>query len=107
MAEIKSYLDWDIDDIISYCQEHNEVAWLKATAAKMVECEVYPRKKVEKTLPDGTTKMVSVADKSQKPKIEMRKISFVQIKTEFLEKFNLAPEKKPQKPTMYERISAL
>lgn len=106
MAEVKSYKDWEIEDIISYCQAHGEVAWLKATAAKKVECKVYPRMKVEKTMEDGSKKLVSVADKSKEPKIEMRPISFVQIKTEFLEHFKLT-EKKAKKPTMYDRIAAL
>ena len=107
MAKVKGYLEWDINAIIAYCQERNETAWLKATAAKMVECKVYPRKKETKVMPDGTIKTVSVADKSQKPKIEYRPISFVQIKTEFLEKFGLTPVKKPKAPTMYDRIKNL
>ena len=88
----------DIHDIIKYCQEHNEVAWLKETAAKKVPYKVYPRVKVE-----GKWKV----DKSQEPKIEMRPISFIQIKTEFLAKFNLAPAKKEKAPTMYDVIASL
>lgn len=92
------YKNIDIHYIIKYCQEHNEVAWLKATAAKKVPYKVYPRKKV-----DGK----SVADKSQEPVIEMRPISFVQIKTEFLEHFKLSSPKKPKEPTMYDLIANL
>lgn len=103
MAEMKSYLDWDIDDIIAWCQENNEVAWLKATAAKKTEYKIYPRKKVT----NAAGKVVSVADKSQEPTIEERPISFVQIKTEFLEHFNLVPEKKAKQPTMYDKIANL
>lgn len=88
----------DIHGIIAYCQEHNEVAWLKEIASQKVEYKIYPRKKV-----DGK----SVADKSQEPRIEMRPISFVQIKTAFLEKFNLAAPKKAKEPTMYEIIANL
>ena len=102
-----NYKKMNIDQIIDYCKEHNEVEWLKATASKMVKCEVYPRKKVTKVLEDGTTKVVSVADKSAKPSIELRPISFVEIKTEFLEKFGLAPTKKEKAPTMYDRIANL
>lgn len=87
-----------IEDVIAYCQEHNEVAWLKETAAKKVPYKIYPRTKI-----NGK----SVADKSQEPKIEMRPISFVQIKTEFLEKFALTAPKKPKEPTMYDKIAAL
>lgn len=88
----------DIHDIIKYCQEHNEVEWLKATAAQKVPYKIYPRTKV-----NGK----SVADKSQEPKIEYRPISFVQIKTAFLEKFALAAPKKPKEPTMYDLIANL
>lgn len=87
-----------IDDIIAYCQEHNEVAWLKEIAAKKVEYKIYPRIKV-----DGK----SVADKTQEPKIEMRPVSFVQIKTAFLEKFGLKEPAKPKAPTMFDKINAL
>lgn len=92
------YKNIDIRYIINYCQEHNEIAWLKEVAARKVPYKVYPRKKV-----DGK----SVADKSQEPKIEMRPISFVQIKTEFLEHFNLAAPKKEKEPTMYDLIASL
>lgn len=87
-----------LNDIIKYCQEHNEVAWLKATAAKEVPYKVYPRIKV-----DG--KMV--VDKSQEPKVEMRPISFIQLKTEFLTHFKLAAPAQPKKPTMYDIIANL
>lgn len=92
------YKNLDINDIIKYCQEHNEVAWLKEIAAQKVPYKIYPRKKV-----DGK----SVADKSQEPRIEMRPISFVQIKTAFLEHFNLGTPAKPKEPTMYEIIANL
>jgi hypothetical protein len=87
-----------IHDIINYCQEHNEVAWLKATAAKKTEYKVYPRTKV-----NGK----AVADKSQEPRIEYRPISFVQLKMEFLQHFKLAPEPKAKKATMYDLIANL
>lgn len=103
----KGYLDWELADIIDYCKKNNAVDWLKETAKKQVPVKVYPRVKIVKTREDGTTYKTTEADKSQKPKIEMRPISFVQIKTEFLEKFNLMPAKKAKKPTMYDIIDAL
>ena len=93
-----NYKNIDIHYIIKYCQEHNEVEWLKETAAKQVPYKVYPRIKV-----DGKW----TTDKTQEPKVEMRNISFIQIKTEFLEKFNLAAPKKPKAPTMYDVIKSL
>lgn len=94
-----------IDDIIKWCQENNEVAWLKAKAAEKVKCTVYPRKKVI----NEKGKKVSVADKEATPKVQSRPISFVQIKMAFVEKFmpEIAPVKKAKEPTMYDRIANL
>lgn len=89
----------DIHDIIKYCQEHNEVAWLKEIAATKVPYKIYPRIKGE----DGKW----TTDKTAEPKIEMRPISFIQIKTAFIEKFGLAAPKKPKAPTMYDVIKSL
>lgn len=76
-----NYRDMKIEDIIKYCQEHNEVAWLKETAAK--------------TLP--------TADGGE------RKISFIEIKLAFVNKFmpEIAPKAKEKKPSMYEIIANL
>lgn len=95
------YKKMDINDIIAWCKEHGEVEWLKATAAKKVEYKVYPKVK------DADGKMVS--DKSATPKIEMRPISFIQIKIAFCEKFmpEIMPKKKDKKPSMYDLIASL
>lgn len=89
-----------IEDIIKWCQDNNQIEWLKEEANQKREYKVYPRKKV-----DGK----SVADKSQEPQIVLRPISFIQIKSDFIEKFmpELAPQKKNKKPTMYDLINAL
>ena len=92
------YKKANIEDIIAWCKANNQVEWLKATAAKQVEYKVYPRTKV-----DGK----SVADKSKEPVIEMRPISFVQIKTEWMDAFGLGAPKKPKKKSMYELIAEL
>ena len=75
-----NYQTMKIEDIISWCKANNEVAWLKATAAK-----TYP-------IEGGT-----------------RKITFIELKLEFVTKFmpEIAPQKKPKKPTMFELIEAL
>lgn len=98
--KIENINDITIDYIIDYCKEHDEVKWLKATAAETIECKVYPRIKK-----DGK----SVADKSQEPKIETRPVSFIQIRNAFTEKFmpEFAPKRKPKAPTMYDRIASL
>lgn len=93
------YKSMKINDIIIWCQANNQVEWLKAEAAKQVPCKVYP--KVEK---DGK----KVVDKSAKPNIELRPITFIQLKNNFVAKFmpELMP-KKEKKATMYDLIKAL
>ena len=95
------YNTMKIEDIIEWCKEHGEVAWLKKTAAKKVDYKVYPRVKGE----DGKVR----ADKTATPKIEKRPISFIQIKIEFVDKFmpEIKPEKKEPKQSMYDIIKAL
>lgn len=100
-----NYQDMTIEDIIKWCKDNNQVAWLKAEATKQIEYKVYPRKKVKNA--DG--KLVSVSDKSQEPTIEKRPISFIQLKLNFVSKFmpEIAPKAQPKKPTMYDIIAAL
>lgn len=115
MADIK-YTEWELDDIIKFCVEHKEVAWLKATAAKQVPCKIYPKKKVvmldkvtgePKRNKKGELRYTNEADKSQEPKIEMRNIPFVQLKAEFIEHFGLGAPKKAKEPNMYDKIANL
>lgn len=109
----KEFKYWNIDDIIAYCKEHDAVEWLKETASKKVPCEVYPRKRVQKAIngvlqynKKGKPIMVAVADKDAKPVKEMRKITFVQIKTEFGEKFGFITAD-DDADDMYTRIGKL
>ena len=112
-----SYKDMAIEDIIAWCKENNEVEWLKETVAKKVPCKVHPRVKVAKLDANGNPvlnkkgkpMMKSVSNKDAKPVVEMRPISFIQIKIAFVEKFmpSLKPVKKPKKASMYDVISAL
>lgn len=96
-----NYKDMTIEDIIQWCKDNKQVEWLKKTAAKQVEYKVYPRFKGE----DG--KMHT--DKKAEPKIEMRNISFIQLKLEFVKEFmpEIAPKAQDKKPTMYDLIKAL
>ena len=100
MRKIDNINELTIDDIIDWCQENGETAWLKAISKKKVDCKVYPRIKK-----DGK----SVADKTQEPKIVKRPIAFIQIRNAFAEKFmpEIIPEKKPKKVSMYDRIANL
>lgn len=109
----KAFKDWEIDDIIAYCQEHGQVEWLKEVAARTTEQKVYPRVKVQQVkngepqfTKKGKPKMVWVADKSKEPKIVVAPITFVEVKTIFGEKFGF--QKKAKKgPSMYDKIKAL
>lgn len=101
-----------IEDIITWCQQNNQIDWLKAEAQKTTQCKVYPRKRVEKTVAeeDGSSKIIhsSVADKTQAPVIKTRPITFVQIKKDFAQKFMPGIMKgSNKKPTMYEIIANL
>lgn len=96
------YKTMNIQDIISWCQANNEVAWLKSFANTKVEVKRYPRVKKE----DGKL----YADKSQQPTITMEKPNFITIKRAFVEKFMpeiLPVASEPKKPTMYDLIDAL
>jgi hypothetical protein len=97
---ITSYKDLTIGDIIEWCQENGQVAWLKAKALEKRPFKKYPRIKV-----NGKW----TVDKTQEPQVVEQPISFIQLKKDFVEEFlpDLAPEKKEKKPTMYELIAAL
>lgn len=96
-----NYKTMKIDDIIKWCQDNNQVEWLKATAAQEVTVKQYPKVKNE------AGKMV--ADKTAKPKYVKAPITFIQIKKAFCEKFmpELLPKAKAKKPSMYEIIKGL
>ena len=111
-----NFKDMDINDIINWCKENNQVAWLKETASKQVEYKVYPKVKVAKVDANGNAVLskkgkpmyTTTVDKTATPVIEMRPISFIQIKMAFVEKFmpEIAP-KKSKKKTMYDLIAEL
>ncbi len=76
------YKTLTIQDIINWCQENKQVAWLKAIAKKTIIDE------------EGNE----------------RKITFFEIKKAFAEKFMpeiLPVAKKEKKPTMYDLIASL
>ena len=76
-----NYKDMRIEDIIAWCQENKEVDWLKEAAAKTYKTE------------DG----------------KERRISFIELKLEFVKKFmpSIAPKAQPKKPSMYDLIAKL
>lgn len=100
---MKDYRDWNIDDIIAWCQANNQVAWLKTTAAKKVKRNIYP--KVDNISKSG--KHTKKQDKTQKPiGTETTPITFVELKREFIATF-FEKEVKVKEPTMYDKIASL
>ena len=76
-----NYKDMKVEDIIAWCQENKQVDWLKETAAKVYKNE------------DG----------------KERRISFIELKLEFVKKFmpEIAPKAQAKKPSMYDLIANL
>ncbi len=112
----KGFMDWELPDIIDWCQKNGQVEWLKAKAAETRERPIYPKKKVARMNPDGTPVLTkkgkqsytSVMDKTANPiGTKTEPITFVEIKSDFLHTFNLVPAKKPKKPSMYDIINGL
>ena len=87
-----TYKNIDGNFIIDWCNKNGQNAWLKATCAKMVEDVEYPKVKSEKT---GRM----VADKSQPATKIMRKISYIEVKNEFVKTFmpDLLPKSNKKK----------
>lgn len=94
-----------IEDMIAWCKEHNELEWLLAKAQETRTVDVYPKVAHKSKTGKNTMKQ----DKKQAPigKAEVP-ISFVEIKTDFCDKFmpDLLPRKKEKAPTMIDAIKA-
>lgn len=108
MANAVTYKSMTFDYIKAWCINNDKVDWLKEIVKIDFPYEVYP--KVEKTIinKNGKEVLVHVADKTKKPTIEMRKISFVDLKYQFCKAF--MPEILPvkaKKTSMYDEIDAL
>lgn len=92
------YQDLTIEDIIAWCQENNEVMWLKAKVKEKKVRKVYPKKENGKQ------------DKKAEPiGTKTTKISFMELKHDFAEKFcpDILPKAKPKKKSMLDLVDAL
>ena len=79
-----NYKDINIEYIINYCKEHNEVAWLKAKAS---EKTIQKRHTGKIKGLNKAGKEVWLVDKNS-PKEEIKtNITFIEIKRAFAEKF--------------------
>lgn len=101
------YKNMKIEDIIKWCQENNQVEWLKKEAAKEVVVERYSKR--IKVWSEEKQKEVWVADKNSDKVKDKQPITFIQIKKDFVEKFmpEIAPKAKSSKPNMYDLIANL
>ena len=94
-----------IDDIIKWCQDNGQVAWLKAESARIVEHKVYP--KVPSVSKSG--KKSWKEDKTQAPTIKVEPISFLELKASFITKFfpEVAAKRQEQKQNWHDMIAKL
>ena len=116
-TKITTYKATNLDLIIEWCKENNQVEWLKTTASKKTPYKVYPKKKEivldengnPKLNSKGKVKMVSKADKSQEPTIKYGDISFIQLKYEFFQNFfpAMLPKAKDKELSMWDKIKSL
>ena len=88
-----TYKNITFEDILAYCQENNEVEWLKkyaATPIAVLDEEKNP-----------------VLDEDGNPKT--RPITFIDLKLAFVDKYmkEIAPKREPKKPSMFDRIKSL
>jgi beta-lactamase class D len=113
MAKL-NFKTMNIDDIINWCKQNNEVDWLKREAAKTINVERYTRR-VKKVDENGNVvlsknkKPIWIADKTS-PKVTVKQpITFVQIKYAFCEAFmpDIIPAAEKKAPTMYDLIKNL
>lgn len=74
---------WKSEDIGKWCAENNQVEWLLAELEKTKAYPVYP--KVESVSKNG--KKSWVEDKTAEPKMEVRKLDFIDLKANFIKKF--------------------
>lgn len=114
MSIAKDYLNIELDDIIAWCTENNQLGWLEKEANKKVASERYSRR-IKKLDDDGNVVLnskgnpVYVADKASPVKKIMQPITFVQLKYNFCEKFmadKLPKAANPKEPTMLDKIKA-
>lgn len=99
--EVK-FQEWKVEDMIKWCQEHGQVAWLKETAAKKVERKTYP--KVPYTNKNG--KASYKEDKTQEPTVTEERITLSGMKSEFKSKF-FPTEAKAKKQDWHDLIASL
>lgn len=86
--------DINLPFIQNYCINNNQKAWYNEQIKKSYPAKVHPKGA------DGKI------DKSQPKIVEIRRISFIQLKINFIEAFfpELKPKKKEKKASMYDEL---
>lgn len=93
------------DEFITYVSKAGKMAELNEIAARTTKQKQYP--KVLKPSRKVEGKMTYQADKTQKPKIVEKPITFFEVKTAFAkEVLKLEKKVKEDKPTFRDRIAA-
>lgn len=102
-----NYQKMTIDDIIGWCEENNQVEWLQRIAAKTTKVKRHTGR--IKVYDEAKQKYIYKADKTSPVVVKEQPISFMEIKTAFVDKFmpEIKPEKKEKYPTMFDRIKKL
>ena len=104
-----TYKKLNQDDIFDWCEAHGQLEWLAEYSARTQTVKQYTYLKDEKGDYIKNAKGKRVVDKSVKPTVSTRPISFIKVKNEFCRKFmpELLPSAKAKKPqTLAERAKA-
>ena len=115
MAEVKlNYERMNIDDIYNWCEENNQLDWLENELSKTVKVKRYSERK-QKLDRNGNPVYnkkgypIYIADKSSEVIETTQSISFMQLRKNFIARFELEdikPEKKTKPLSMLEKVRA-
>lgn len=108
-----NYEKMDINDIIDYCEEHDALDWLDKELNKTVKVKRHTERKPK--LDENGNQVLNkkgypvwVVDKKSPIVTETQSISFMQVKRDFIEHFQLnsiKPEKKKKAPSMLDLLA--
>jgi len=104
MAEKKTLTKWKLEDIVAWCAANNQLDWLEAENARIVEHKIYP--KMPAVSPTG--KKTWRQDTSKEPEIVKEPQTFNEIRYNFYTTFIEPKPKKEKEPklTLQEKIAA-
>jgi hypothetical protein len=109
-----NYEKMDINDIMDWCEENNQLEWLENLLSKKVKVKRHTER-VPKLDKDGNIALnkkgypIYIVDKKSPVEVVEQNISFMEVKKAFIEKFELEhikPAKKDKAPTMLDKLKA-